>query len=221
MTGMCSILLQMCLLMQSNLVAIGSTFVSTTIFVYPLTCVMLDIITEVYGYKTARKTLWSMVITNLIFGLIITLSTKVPHPSFWTRYDSYYDLAMSPLLKSTFVNLTAVLVGQFVNIYAISKLRILTRGRLFALRSMSSSIVGDTVTVTIALSIIFHSRMGGGNVFTIIRNELLFMYAGAIILSFPATLVNIFLKRAEKISNEFDFNPFYKLSKKNSEKQIS
>jgi hypothetical protein len=54
--------------------------------------------------------------------------------------------------------------------------------------------------------------MQGGNVFDIIRNELLLMYGAAFILSFPATLVNMFLKKSENISTDFDFNPFNKSS---------
>ena len=44
LSGLCAALLPLCLLVQNNLVSIGITFVSTTILVYPLTCVILDII---------------------------------------------------------------------------------------------------------------------------------------------------------------------------------
>lgn len=208
---LCATFLHLALLFQSDLVALGKTFVSATIFVYPFTCITLDIIAEVYGYRFAKQTLWATVIANLIFGLLAALSAKLPAPSFWTHYDQAYDYAMSPIFRTVFVGLGSIIIGQFINIYVITKLRILVQGRFFALRSIGSTMIGDTLTVIIALSLNFTARMPVGNIITIIVNELLIMYAFAIALSIPANILTFWLKKTEPVLTGVDFNPFKEL----------
>lgn len=207
---LCATFLHLALLFQSDLVAIHSTYVSATIFVYPFTCIILDIIAEVYGYKLAKQTLWATVVANLTFGLTTTLSTKLPAPNFWLHYDQAYDYAMSPIFRTVFVGLGSIIIGQFINIYAITRLKILVNGRFFMLRSIGSTIVGDTLTVAIALTLNFSSRMPAGNIVTIIINELLIMYTFAIVLSLPANIFIFFLKKIETAITGIDINPFLK-----------
>jgi queuosine precursor transporter len=211
---LCATFLHLALLFQSDLVALGSSYVSFTIFVYPLTCIILDIIAEVYGYKVAKYCLWAAVIANLIFGLLATLSTKVHAPAFWIYYDTNYNVALAPIFRTVFVGIGSIIVGQFINIYALSKLRILVKGRFFALRSVGSTVVGDTFTVAIALTFNFSYRMAASHIETIIIYELLIMYACAIILSTPAALVTSYLKKCEPHYNTLNFNPFASNSRK-------
>jgi|GEM_PF-6647042 len=207
---LCATFLHLSLLFQSDLVAIRTIYVSATIFVYPFTCITLDIIAEVYGYRFAKQTLWATVVANLIFGLLAALSAKLPSPSFWTHYDKAYDYAMSPMFRTVFVGLGSIIIGQFINIYIITKLRVLIQGRFFALRSIASSMVGDTLTVVIALTLNFLARMPAGNIATIIVSELLFMYTFAILLSLPANMLTHWLKKSEPALTGVDFNPFIK-----------
>ncbi len=69
--------------------------------------------------------------------------------------------------------------------------------------------IGDTLTVAIALAINFSTRISGGHVITIIVNELMVMYGFAIFLSIPANLLTNFLKKLEHTTADHQIeNPF-------------
>jgi len=210
----CATILILAHVLQNRVVLLGPTYATATIFVYPFSCWVIDIVSEVYGYKRARSVLWLSILATFIFAIPVEIATYLPIPSFWQSYDLSFDTSMSPILRTTLVSSIAIIFGQSVNIYAISKLRIMVKGRFFALRSMSSSIIGDTITVIIALAGFFLGRMPGSQIATIVITELLIMYFYAFILAFPGSFIVWLLKKVEPDNDDkfITFNPFAKVN---------
>ena len=206
----CVTLLIISHVVQNRVIALGPTYATATIFVYPITCMILDIVSEVYGYAEARKALWLSIIATFIFAIPVWVFTKLPVPSFWTSYDHDFGVAMGQILRVTIMSSIAIIVGQSINIYVISKLRIRLKGRFFALRSMCSSMIGDTSTVIIALTSFFIGRMPINEIITITVTELIIMYLFALVLAFPGNLIVFLLKRIEPQNEDrtIKFNPF-------------
>ncbi len=201
----------MCLVLQSRLVSLGSNYICATIFVYPFTVLLLDIIAEIYGYKNARQTLWLVLLSTFIFSLIVTFFTKLPGPIFWHPYLNAFNVAMHPLIRTAFVGFLSILIGQFINIYIISKLKILVKGRFFVLRCIGSSVIGDTVTFVISLFGFFVNKMDLHEIAIITLIELALMYMFAVLLAFPGSIIVRLLKKSEPVhvfNNTIDFNPF-------------
>jgi uncharacterized integral membrane protein (TIGR00697 family) len=173
---MCATLLLISHVVQNRVILLGPTYATATIFIYPISCAVLDIISEIYGYKQAKKVLWWAIICTFLFAIPVQLFTELPIPSFWKLYDDKFDFVMSPIFRTTVVSSIAIICGQYVNIYIISKLRIMFKGRFFALRSISSSIIGDTITVAVALTGFFIGKMAENQIITIVVTELSIMY---------------------------------------------
>lgn len=81
-------------LMISNTVAvkiiqIGGFFFTGAIFIFPLTYIFGDILTEVYGYKASRKIIWSGLIANIIMSLGYFLVQSLPSAHFWPNQGAY------------------------------------------------------------------------------------------------------------------------------------
>jgi uncharacterized PurR-regulated membrane protein YhhQ (DUF165 family) len=136
---------------------------------------------------------------------------RLPTPQFWSSYSTDFILTMKPVFKTTSVGIISIIAGQFINIYIISKLRVFLRGRYFALRSMTSSIIGDTITIVVALSLDFSRNTGANHIIVIILSELFIMYALAIILSIPGTFITYYLRKVEGPIQDncvVNFNPF-------------
>lgn len=201
----------MCLVLQSRLISFGSSYICATIFVYPFTVLLLDIIAEIYGYKNARQTLWFLFLSTFIFSGVVTLFTKLPGPTFWHPYSDAFNIAMQPLIRIALIGFFSILIGQFINIYIITKLKILVRGRFFILRCIGASIVGDTTTFIISLFGFFVNKMNLHEIAVITLTELALMYVFAILLSFPGSVIVRLLKRLEPdttFNATIDFNPF-------------
>lgn len=207
----CIVSLLATLTVQNRLFSLGDIYLCEGILVYPFTYFISDIIAEVYGYKLARQVLWCAILSSILFALLIKLGTRLPYPSFWSSYATNFNNAMSPILRTALSGTIGIIAGQFINIYAITKWKILTRGRYFWLRSIGSSILGDVITVSLAIFGIFNNRISMDQILSIIFYELLFMIGFAIILSVPGNIFVYFLKKTEK-TDVFDystnFNPF-------------
>lgn len=211
LTVLCTTALLIGLTVQDRIISIGSTYAAATIFVYPLTCWILDIVAEIYGYKEARKLLWLIMLANFSFALVVYFITKLPSPHFWMVYTDQFNNAMSPIFRTSVVAILAMIVGQYINIYAISKLRALTKGRFFALRSITSTILGDTVTFALSISGFFVGRMSEHEIFVIIFTELFIMYAYAIVLAPIGNVIVALLRKVEPslpYYSNVKFNPF-------------
>lgn len=210
-TALCTTFLLLGLVLQSRLISIGPTYISGTVFVYPLSCFLLDLIAEVYGYQYARQVLWATIIANIIFASVVAIIIKLSFPGFWSTYSNEFDLAMAPIFRTMSFGMISIVVGQFINIYAISKFRVLTKGKYFALRSVSSTMIGEIITALIALIGIFSKRMPTDDIFVIMLTELGIMFILALIWSIPGTFIVKVLQKLEpnRTENEkININPF-------------
>lgn len=203
-------------MVQSRLITIGHEYISSAIYIYPLSYLITDIVTEVYGYRVARQLIWCGILAWLFAGTFIAFIVHLTPPHFWAGYAKEFDFIMSPYLRYACSSAAGVLLGQFLNIYIIAKFKILARGRYFWLRSVTSSFIGDGITIFVALVFIYYGRMPLMNIFEIIFFEFLINIVYTAIIAFPAVYVVKFLKRAENMDvydYNISFNPFkFKIS---------
>ncbi len=195
----------------------GYYYITGGTFIYFLSPIICDVVTEVYGYKIARQMLWAGLFAQFFMGIVAILVMRAPVPSFWTTTDADYSVVLDPLMRSCISGFLAIFIGQFTNAYLISKWKILLKGKYFWLRSVASSFIGDSLTVTIAVLGIFIGRMPTHDLSQTLIPELVIMILFSLLASVPASLLAKFLKRAENMDpydNNVNFNPF-KLSLSN------
>lgn len=197
--------------LQNRLVAIGHIYICAGIFIYPFSYLIADIVAEVYGYAISRQLVWSGIISWFVLGISTKVSIYLPIPSFWVSYAHDYAVVMGPLLRSILAGTFAVFVGQFLNIYLIAKLKIFMRGRNYWLRNLTSTMVGDVVTVFLAIFGIMYHRIPLQSIFIISLSEITIMIIFSLVMVFPASAIVSFLKISENIDfydYTTNFNPF-------------
>jgi uncharacterized integral membrane protein (TIGR00697 family) len=200
-----------CMFGQDRLLSLPLGYVPASIFFYPFACSILDIITEIYGYKVARKTVWMSLVLLVLIALVMFVFSEMPGPKLLSGYEGHFNITMRPVLKNISIAALSIIVGQYLNIYIFGKLYSIARGKYFALRSIASSIIGDTLTLIIAIWVIFFDRLTGHEIFVIITDEIIIMYGMAVLLSFPAAILVSLLKKHEPhFSEGVHFNPFSK-----------
>ncbi len=200
-------------LITANIIAVkvlsfGSVVLPAAIFIFPLSYIFGDILTEVYGYRWARRVIWLGFLCNLIFVVFAWIGQILPPAPFWEGQAAYERiLGYAPrLLAASFL---AYLVGEFANSFIMAKMKIRTRGRWLWSRTISSTVIGQALDTAIFISLAF----AGTPVFTPML--ILYHWLAKIIieaLATPLTYAAVnYLKKKEDLDTydyETGFSPF-------------
>ena len=137
-----------------KLVSIFGLVVPAAVVVFPISYIVGDILTEVYGYHRARQVIWLGFICNLIAVLAIWIGKILPSAAFWEGQQAYDTiLGGGPrLLAASFV---AYIAGNFANSYILAKMKIATQGRWLWTRTIGSTLVGEGLDSLIFITFAF------------------------------------------------------------------
>ena len=201
-------------LIISNIIAVkigafGSYFLPVAVILFPLTYIIGDVLTEVYGYAAARKAIWTGFFCNLLAVIAICIAIKIPSAPFFTNQAAFQSiLGFTPrFLVASFI---AYLIGQFANSMVLSKMKVKMHGKHLWMRTIGSTIVGEGLDSAIFITLAFWGVMPGAVVGTLIVTQWIFKVLFETVLT-PVTYVVVgYLKKAEKMDvydKEMSFNP--------------
>lgn len=141
-------------IMAVKLIGFFGFVLPAAIIIFPLSYIIGDVLTEVYGYRQARRVIWLGFVCNLITVLAIWLGQLLPAASFWDGQAAYERiLGYTPrILAASFV---AYLVGEFANSYILAKLKIATQGRWLWTRTIGSTLVGQGLDSLVFITLAF------------------------------------------------------------------
>ncbi len=126
----------------SKLVRLGEFVIPAGILIFPVSYIVGDVLTEVYGYRSARRVIWLGFFCNLLAVGAIAAAGALPAASVWPHQPAYEAiLGYTPRLVSA--SFVAYLVGEFTNSFVLARLKIVTRGRWLWTRTIGSTIVGQ------------------------------------------------------------------------------
>ena len=175
-------------------IAIGSFSFAGGIFVFPFSFIIGDIITEIYGYKCARQIVWVGIACQFIFALSIYLIIHMPSPSFWYGKNLYMQV-MSGYLRFTMASTFSIIIGSYLNIYLVSKWKILIKGKYFWLRSLGASSLGELFVTVTSLLIADFGKMSNSKLISMMVCCYLLKTLITILAIWPAAITVFFLKR--------------------------
>ena len=182
-------------------------------FLFPLTYIFGDVLTEVYGYARSRRVIWFGMGANLFSSLIFGLVTLLPtDPSSPTKGAFEGVLGFVPQIVAA--SLVAFFVGEFLNAFVLAKLKVATQGRWLWTRTIGSTLIGQAAD-TVTFSVLAFGIGANALPTDVLVSVIVFNYAYKVALEVVLTPVTYwvvgFLKRAEGVDH-FDtrtnFNPF-------------
>lgn len=130
------------------------------VFIFPITYILSDLFSEVYGYKWSRFTCYLAFFMNLFMVTVFSLVIATPAPDYWTNQEAFQTvLGSTP--RVLFASLLAMLVGDFVNdrVFRKMKEKHLTSHKGFGWRAILSSVCGEMVDSLIFLPLAFIGQM--------------------------------------------------------------
>jgi hypothetical protein len=180
------------------------------IILFPIVYLFADILTEVYGYDSSRKVIWTGFVALLVMVLASTIVVHLKPASFWTLQNEFVDI-IGKVPRIVIASITAYFIGEFANSFTLAKLKIKSAGQKMPLRFVLSTLVGQLVDTSVFVLIAFSGLMSIQELAMITFSAWL-IKVGWEIIALPITL--LIVKRLKQIENEdyFDqntnFNPF-------------
>ena len=124
------------------------------VIIFPLSYILNDCISEVWGYRKARFVIWTAFAMNILVVLLGQLLVWMPAASFWDGAEHFdYMFNMAPRVAGA--SLLAFLAGSHLNSMVISKMKISSEGRRFGVRAILSSLAGELVDSLVFMPIAF------------------------------------------------------------------
>lgn len=191
-----------------KVISVGFVILPVAIIIFPLSYIFGDILTEVYGYRWARKVIWLGFFCNLIFVVFAWVGQALPPAPFWKGQEAYESiLGYTPrLLAASF---SGYLAGEFVNSFVLAKMKIMTRGRWLWGRTIGSTILGQGLDTSIFITLAYIGTPAFMPIM-IVYHWLVKTVIEAMATPFTYAVVN-YLKRKEAVdAYDYDtkFNPF-------------
>ncbi|MBO4444366.1 MAG: queuosine precursor transporter [Bacteroidaceae bacterium] len=154
-----AILFNVCLI-ASNLFAVklfclfGKFTLSGAVIIFPISYILNDCLSEVYGYRKAQLVIWSGFAMNFFFVLVSQLVILLPGAPFWEGDEAFrYVFGAAP--RATVASLLAFLAGSTINALVMSRMKVANKGKRFGLRAVVSSVAGETIDSLIFVPIVF------------------------------------------------------------------
>ena len=125
------------------------------VVIFPISYILNDCLTEVWGYRKARLVIWTAFAANLLVVLVGQAVVWLPSASFWEGGEHFdYMFNMAP--RVAFASLLAFLAGSTMNSLVLSKMKVADNGRRFGLRAILSSVAGELLDSLIFMPIAFY-----------------------------------------------------------------
>lgn len=180
---------------------------------FPLTYIFGDILTEVYGYKYARRAIWTAFSLMAVASIVFLLVGAAPAGADWNLQDSWNNI-LGFVPRIVIASLAAFLVGQFMNAFVLAKLKVKYGKNKMWIRLIGSTIVGELFDTTIFTLVAFTGSgfMSGHDTIKFILQGWIFKTVIEIIMLPVTYRVIAYLKIEEKrdaMDTKTNFSPFH------------
>ncbi len=182
-------------------------------FLFPITYIFGDVLTEIYGYKNARRVIWfglaSSLFSSLVFAAVGILPTD---DSSFTK--GAFETVLGFVPQIVLASLIAFFFGEFLNSYVLAKLKVASKGKFFAARAIGSTLIGqaaDTIIFTVVAFGLGANAVPNNVLWSIVLTNYLYKVSLEVLLIPVTTRIVQYLKQAESVDsfdNTTNFNPF-------------
>jgi queuosine precursor transporter len=192
-----------------KLLDIGGIVMDAGTLIFPVSYIFGDVLTEVYGFRTARRVIWLGFLCNVLAVAVISLGGALPAAEFWNGQGAY-DRILGYAPRVLLASFCAYLVGELANSVVLARLKVATNGRFLWLRTIGSTVVGQGLDSLIFVILAFAFTVPASAIVGIILTQWVIksLYEAA---ATPFTyLVVGRLKRAEGVDvydRDTSFNP--------------
>ena len=179
---------------------------------FPISYIIGDVLTEVYGYARARRVIWTGFVALLFMAFMAWVVVKFPPAADWPG-QAAYEFVFGNSWRIVFASMIAFWVGEFANSFVLAKMKLWTQGRFLWMRTIGSTVVGQGLDSLIFYPLAFWGLAGWPpeQLWQVVLSQWVIKTAWEAALT-PVTYVVVgWLKRQEGVDvydTSTDFSPF-------------
>ena len=147
-----------------KVVSVSGLSAPAAIIIFPLCCILTDILTEVYGFNRARQALWTCLVCTVVFSIVTQLAVMLPAAPFWDGQEAFAK-THGTTWRIALAGCIAWVGGEFINSYIVSKMKIAQNAKAMPARFIGSTIVGQFVDTVLFLAVAFGGVISIANLF--------------------------------------------------------
>jgi uncharacterized integral membrane protein (TIGR00697 family) len=218
MAGACVIVVCSNIIGANKFGMVGSfTFASGVLF-FPLSYVIGDVMTEVYGYARARRVAWASFAAAAFAAAMAAVVTAVPPAPEWnvdvaegfTKQDAFaLNFGQAP--RIVLASCLAIWAGEIANAFILARMKVWTNGKHLWTRTIGSTAVGQGVDTLIFYPLAFIGEEPLSLIATVMASTYALKVGWEALLTPVTYRLVAFLKRAEGVDvydKDTDFTPF-------------
>jgi uncharacterized integral membrane protein (TIGR00697 family) len=180
------------------------------ILFFPISYVIGDVLTEVYGYARARRCIWAGFCALLFMAFMAMVVVALPPAADW-KGQAAYEQVFGQVPRIVFASILAFWAGELANSYVLARLKVATEGRHLWMRTIGSTFVGQGIDSLIFYPLAFWGVWSGEVLLTVLLTQWALKVAWEVMLT-PATYAAVgWLKRREGVDvydRTTNFTPF-------------
>jgi uncharacterized integral membrane protein (TIGR00697 family) len=193
-----------------SLPGIGDWPFGAGILFFPLSYVIGDVLTEVYGYARARRCIWAGFAGLIFMAMMSWVVVALPPHESWGG-QAAYESVFGQVPRIVLASIIAFWCGEFVNSYVLARMKVWTEGRHLWTRTIGSTVVGQGVDSLLFYPLAFLGVFETETVLQLMLTQWVLKVAWEVLLT-PFTYAVVgWLKRKEGVDvfdRGTDFTPF-------------
>ena len=138
---------------------IGEWSFGAGVLFFPVSYIIGDVLTEVYGYARARRVIWTGFAALLFMAFMAWVVVQLPPAAGWPG-QAAYEFVFGNSWRIVLASMIAFWAGEFANSYVLAKMKIWTRGRHLWMRTIGSTVVGQGLDSLIFYPLAFWGLAG-------------------------------------------------------------
>lgn len=137
------------------------------IFIFPVTYILSDVFSEVYGYKWSRITCRMAFLCNILMVAVFGLVIATKPPVYWTNQEAF-EIVLGNTPRMLIASLLAYYLGDWINDVVFKKMKERHGEKRFGLRAIVSSFFGEFTDSLIFVPLAFIGTMPAKTLLTMI-----------------------------------------------------
>ena len=128
--------------LETKQIQIGCINITGGLLVFPISYIMNDCVSEVWGYRRAALVIWLGFAMNLFFVLFGALADAIPGAPYWHN-DAGFHAVFGLAPRIAIASFAAFIVGSLINAYVMVRMKQRSGNKHFSLRAIVSTLFGE------------------------------------------------------------------------------
>lgn len=197
-----------------TLPGLGEWVFGAGVLFFPISYVIGDVLTEVYGYARARRVIWTGFAALIFMAFMSWAVVSLPPAPQWP-FQSDYENVFGNSWRIVIASIAAFWLGEFANSFVLARMKMLTSGRFLWMRTIGSTVVGQGLDSLIFYPLAFWGLAGWPpeQIWQVVLSQFLIKTLWEALLTPFTYFVIGWLKRREGVDvydEGTDFSPFHK-----------